>query len=261
MSAQAVAIRHGITRALLQVDPELRPDAQEGRLHHARLARGRAQEVRPAQGAQAPAVLQALSPRCAACAPRRVDDRSRRRRDEPSRDTRPAASAGRRARRHWLRRRRAAAPARRAIRPSSSCSLSSEQYRGRRASEVYPFLTGIVDLTLAAPEDVAGVGGGGRLLRVAARRRPRRSCATSLADGRRALDMSADFRLRDPAVYARWYGPHRRRSSSRRRSTACRSCTATPCGARGWSRCPDAIPPAHCSGSHRSRVPGSSASR
>ena len=29
-----------------------------------------------------------------------------------------------------------------------------------------------------------------------------------VADGRRALDMSADFRLRDPAVYARWYGPH-----------------------------------------------------
>ena len=74
VSAQAVAIRHGITRALLQVDPELRPRAQEGRLHHARLARGRAQEVRPAQGAQAPAVLQALSPRCAAVA-RRVDDR------------------------------------------------------------------------------------------------------------------------------------------------------------------------------------------
>src|SRR5262249_3959118 len=29
-----------------------------------------------------------------------------------------------------------------------------------------------------------------------------------LADGRRALDISADFRLRDPAVHARWYGEH-----------------------------------------------------
>ena len=29
-----------------------------------------------------------------------------------------------------------------------------------------------------------------------------------LADGRRVLDISADCRLRDAAVYARWYGEH-----------------------------------------------------
>ncbi len=85
--------------------------------------------------------------------------------------------------------------------------LSSEQYRDRRACDVYPFLSGVVDLPLAAPEawrrsDAALVfsalphGASAPLVR------------DVLADGRRALDISADFRLRDPAVYARWYGEH-----------------------------------------------------
>src|SRR5262245_65670475 len=33
--------------------------------------------------------------------------------------------------------------------------LSSEQYRGRRASEVYPFLRDVVDLPLGAPDAAA----------------------------------------------------------------------------------------------------------
>jgi N-acetyl-gamma-glutamyl-phosphate reductase len=86
-------------------------------------------------------------------------------------------------------------------------SLSSEQHRGRRASEVYPFLTGIVDLMLVAPEDWRASAA--ELVFCAL---PHGASAPLvrdvLADGRRALDMSADFRLRDPAVYARWYGTH-----------------------------------------------------
>jgi N-acetyl-gamma-glutamyl-phosphate reductase len=85
--------------------------------------------------------------------------------------------------------------------------LSSEQYRSRRASEVYPFLADIVDLELSGPE--------------AWRQSPADIVFTALphgtaapfvrdvlADGRRVLDMSADCRLRDAAVYARWYGEH-----------------------------------------------------
>ncbi len=85
--------------------------------------------------------------------------------------------------------------------------LSSEQYRERRAAEVYPFLSGIVDLPLAAPDawrrseaelvfSALPHGASAPLVRAV------------IADGRRALDISADFRLRDPAVYARWYGEH-----------------------------------------------------
>jgi len=86
--------------------------------------------------------------------------------------------------------------------------LSSEQYRDRPAAEVYPFLAGIVDAPLRAPDpdaiaaaaDVVFTalphGAAAPIVRELVRRK------------RRVLDISADFRLRDPAVYARWYGTH-----------------------------------------------------
>src|SRR5262245_35358790 len=85
--------------------------------------------------------------------------------------------------------------------------LSSGQYPGRRASEVYPFLAGIVDLPLEAPDawrqspapivfSALPHGASAPLVR------------DVVADGRRAIDISADFRLRDPIVYERWYGTH-----------------------------------------------------
>ena len=62
-SGQAGAVRHGIARALVEADPNLRVTLKrEGFL--TRDARDRrAQEGRPAQGPQGSAVLQALKPR------------------------------------------------------------------------------------------------------------------------------------------------------------------------------------------------------
>ena len=60
ITGQAGAIRHGITRALMEYDPELRKAAARRRLRHARCARSRAQEGRPPQGASWTAVLEAL---------------------------------------------------------------------------------------------------------------------------------------------------------------------------------------------------------
>ena len=61
VTGQAGALRLGIARALVELDPELRPDAQEGRLPHPRRPREGEQEVRPQEGPQGSAVLQALS--------------------------------------------------------------------------------------------------------------------------------------------------------------------------------------------------------
>ena len=60
LSGQAGAVRHGISKALTYFEPDLRRRSEEGRLSHARLACGRAQEVRPRQGAQVVPVLEAL---------------------------------------------------------------------------------------------------------------------------------------------------------------------------------------------------------
>jgi N-acetyl-gamma-glutamyl-phosphate reductase len=86
--------------------------------------------------------------------------------------------------------------------------LSSEQYRGRRADEVYPFLTGVVAGVLEAPDPEA-VAASAEVVFSAL---PHGAAAPIVRElrrlGRRVIDISADFRLRDPAVHARWYGEH-----------------------------------------------------
>ena len=60
-SGQAGAIRHGITRALIDYDEALRGDPAPCRFRHPGRTRSGAQEGRTAQGAQAASVLQALA--------------------------------------------------------------------------------------------------------------------------------------------------------------------------------------------------------
>ena len=63
-SGQAGAVRHGIARALVEADPELRiPLKREGYPDAGRTP-GRAQEGRTAQGPQSSPVLEALTPSC-----------------------------------------------------------------------------------------------------------------------------------------------------------------------------------------------------
>jgi len=88
--------------------------------------------------------------------------------------------------------------------------ISSEQYRGQRVSEVYPFLGGIVDGTLRAPEP-ADVADASEIVFMAVPHGTAAPIASELLRrGRRVIDLSADFRLRDPAVWARWYGHEHR---------------------------------------------------
>ena len=63
VTGQAGALRLAIARALVELDPELRPDAEEGRPPHPRRAGEGEQEVRPQEGPQGSAVLQALTAR------------------------------------------------------------------------------------------------------------------------------------------------------------------------------------------------------
>ena len=63
ITGQAGAIRHGITRALMEYDETPAQDAARCRLRDARCARGRAQEGRAPQGPPRTAVLEALSRR------------------------------------------------------------------------------------------------------------------------------------------------------------------------------------------------------
>lgn len=84
---------------------------------------------------------------------------------------------------------------------------SSEQYRGRRLEDVYPFLAGCYDLELSSPDAVTSVETDFVFAAV-----PHGTAVplvvTALEAGARVLDLSADFRFTDAAVYERWYGSH-----------------------------------------------------
>jgi N-acetyl-gamma-glutamyl-phosphate reductase len=86
--------------------------------------------------------------------------------------------------------------------------LSSEQHRDQTAAAVHPFLAGVVDVRLEAPE-AARVADAAEVVFTAL---PHGAAAPIVRDlrrrGRRVIDLSPDFRLRDAAVYARWYGAH-----------------------------------------------------
>jgi len=86
--------------------------------------------------------------------------------------------------------------------------LSSEQYRDRPVSEVHPFLAGILDGTLRAP-DPAAVADAADIVFLAVPHGTAAPIASELLRrGRRVIDLSADFRFRDASVFARWYGAH-----------------------------------------------------
>src|SRR3989475_7428158 len=86
--------------------------------------------------------------------------------------------------------------------------LSSEQYRDRRAADVYPFLVGIVETALRAPEPAEVAAAAGIVFTAL----PHGTAAPVVAElgrrGGRVIDLSADFRFRDAAVYARWSATH-----------------------------------------------------
>lgn len=85
---------------------------------------------------------------------------------------------------------------------------SSEQYSGRRLDSVYPSFHGKSDLVLEGL-DADRIAEGADVVFSAL---PHGTAATTvsraLEKGCRAIDLSADFRLRDAEVFRRWYGEH-----------------------------------------------------
>ena len=88
-------------------------------------------------------------------------------------------------------------------RPSTSL-----EYPGRPFAEVFPALAGIVQLSFSdtAPEEIAAQA------EVVFTAVPHQAAMGMiprfLAQDCRVVDLSADFRFKDPAVYEKWYQPH-----------------------------------------------------
>jgi N-acetyl-gamma-glutamyl-phosphate reductase len=86
--------------------------------------------------------------------------------------------------------------------------VTSEQRAGQEVGEAFPQLRGLVELCFEAldPEKIVGrVDAAFSCLHAGT---SARAVAVLRKAGVPVVDLSADFRLRDPAVYAAWYGEH-----------------------------------------------------
>lgn len=83
--------------------------------------------------------------------------------------------------------------------------LTSRQYAGWNIADVFPSLRGLLDMRLVEL-DVKDVAGTSDAVFLAIPHTQAMPIAAALIDeGARVVDYSADFRLKDPQVYERWY--------------------------------------------------------
>ncbi len=87
-------------------------------------------------------------------------------------------------------------------------ALTSREWAGRPFSQVFPALAGICDLSFAAP-DPEVIGGQAEFVFTSVPHQTAMAVVPALLQGGcRVVDLSADFRFRDPKVYEAFYQPH-----------------------------------------------------
>jgi N-acetyl-gamma-glutamyl-phosphate reductase len=87
--------------------------------------------------------------------------------------------------------------------------LTSQQFAGKRISEVYPSLRGICDLPLQEI-GIEKIASQADLVFTALPHGASMEVVVELLkQGLIVIDLSADFRLHDPEIYGQWYRPHR----------------------------------------------------
>lgn len=89
--------------------------------------------------------------------------------------------------------------------------VTSRQEAGRPLTGVFPALAGVANydgLTLEAPEAAALAGRADFFFLATPHGLAMELAPALLAGGAKVIDLSADFRLKDPQTFARWYQPH-----------------------------------------------------
>ncbi|TLM68431.1 MAG: N-acetyl-gamma-glutamyl-phosphate reductase [Deltaproteobacteria bacterium] len=86
--------------------------------------------------------------------------------------------------------------------------VTSRQQAGQSLSEAFPSLAGSYDLMFEAVEPAALAGRADLVFLAVPHQAAMGMVPDLLAAGCRVVDLSADYRLRDAAVYAEWYEPH-----------------------------------------------------
>lgn len=88
------------------------------------------------------------------------------------------------------------------------CVITSRQEAGRRADDLFPSLRGHVDLQFVSP-DMADLTSCDAVFFATPHAAAMHTAPGLLDAGVRVIDLSADFRIKDPELWAQWYGePH-----------------------------------------------------
>lgn len=87
-------------------------------------------------------------------------------------------------------------------------AATSRQYAGRNLGEIFPNLRGLVDITLENLEPEELVERTDFIFTAVPHRTAMDIVPKFLAAGRKVVDLSADFRISDAAVYEQWYQAH-----------------------------------------------------
>ncbi len=88
------------------------------------------------------------------------------------------------------------------------CVATSRQYAGKRLSQAYPHLAGIVDILCEDSPIDELVERADIFFTAVPHQTAMAVVPRILAAGKKVVDLSADFRIDDPAVYEEWYQPH-----------------------------------------------------
>lgn len=87
-------------------------------------------------------------------------------------------------------------------------SLTSEQSAGKLISEVFPTLRGRCDIVLENLDPVRIAEKADIIFTALPHKAAMEVVPTFLKLGKKVIDLSADYRLSDPAIYEEWYQPH-----------------------------------------------------
>jgi N-acetyl-gamma-glutamyl-phosphate reductase len=88
-------------------------------------------------------------------------------------------------------------------------ALTSLEYPGLPFSQVFPALAGIVDLPISKDSDPEKIGALAQVVFTAVPHKAAMGMIPGfLAQGCRVVDLSADFRFKDRALYEKWYQAH-----------------------------------------------------
>ena len=87
-------------------------------------------------------------------------------------------------------------------------SISSRQYKGKAVTDIFPSLKGMCELIFSEPDSDAIKENADAVFTALPHQTAMEFIPSVLGEDRKVIDLSADFRFRDPTTYETWYVPH-----------------------------------------------------